>query len=245
MDFYDSPSPKEMLSYYAVSIPLLCLVGYLFYNNLVIALIMAALSYPFRNRYVQYIYGKRKDELTKQFRDLVYSLSTSVGTGRPLAEALTDASLSMNLIYEEDSPICTWLASAVRRMKESKESEEALFNEFAEQSGIEDIRGFADIYSISRKTGGDLIRVLAKTAEILLDKGEIQKEIQNLTAQKRLESRIISAMPLLLIIFLKFTSPDYLLVMYETAAGRILMSGALILLCLSCCIMSVLCRIKV
>ncbi len=245
MNFYDNPSLKEMIHYYAVSIPVLALIGYLFYGNLIVAFIMAGLSFLFRKRYVLYIYEKKKNELTMQFRDLVYSLSTSVGTGRPLAEALSEASLSLGLIYDKDSLICCWLSAAVHKIKESNESVEMLFHEFAKQSEIEDIRVFADIYSISRKTGGDLIRVFTKTAEVLLDKGEIQKEIQSQISQKKFESRIISAMPLLLIAFLRITSPDYLSVMYETLAGRLLMSVALILLCLSCCMMTVISNVKI
>lgn len=41
------------------------------------------------------------------------------------------------------------------------------------------------------------------------------------------EGRIITIMPVAIILFLQIMSPDYLQVMYSTAAGRILMSLAL------------------
>ena len=45
--------------------------------------------------------------------------------------------------------------------------------------------------------------------------------------QKKYEGRIITIMPVAIILFLQIMSPDYLQVMYSTAAGRILMSLAL------------------
>ncbi len=48
-----------------------------------------------------------------------------------------------------------------------------------------------------------------------------------LTAQKQLEGRIISAMPLLVIMGLNVFAPDYLTVLYTTLAGRLIMTAAL------------------
>lgn len=55
----------------------------------------------------------------------------------------------------------------------------------------------------------------------------IEKEIKTLVAQKKLEGKIITVMPLCVIIFLNIISPDYLQVLYSTFAGRIVMTLAL------------------
>ena len=47
-------------------------------------------------------------------------------------------------------------------------------------------------------------------------------------SQKKLEGRLITAMPIFIVLFLQLTSPDYLAVMYESLAGKILMSLALL-----------------
>lgn len=71
------------------------------------------------------------------------------------------------------------------------------------------------------------MEVLASTCEILNDKMSIEKEIKTLVAQKKLEGKIITVMPLCVIIFLNIISPDYLQVLYSTFAGRIVMTLAL------------------
>lgn len=66
-----------------------------------------------------------------------------------------------------------------------------------------------------------------KAAAIIGEKINIEREIKTMVTQKKYEGRIITMMPVVIILFLQMMSPDYLEVMYTTAAGRILMSLAL------------------
>ena len=43
--------------------------------------------------------------------------------------------------------------------------------------------------------GGDLSRIIAHTSEVMAERMEIEEQIAVLTAQKKLEGRIISVMP--------------------------------------------------
>ena len=69
--------------------------------------------------------------------------------------------------------------------------------------------------------------VLKNTIEIIMDKITIEREIRTLTSQKRFEGNIITAMPLIVIMFLNIFSPDYLEPLYKTTAGRLIMTLAL------------------
>ncbi|NLY71922.1 MAG: hypothetical protein GX076_09645 [Clostridiales bacterium] len=99
--------------------------------------------------------------------------------------------------------------------------------DFAIRSNVEDIRNFVDIYSICKRTGGNMEKVIMKAIDVLLDKIDIKREIHKLTAQKRMESYILTAIPFILLLFLHIVSPNYLSVMYETIEGRIIMTLAL------------------
>ncbi len=71
-------------------------------------------------------------------------------------------------------------------------------------------------------------RVIRKTISILLDRIDIEKEVHKLTIQKRMEFAILTTMPLLVLFFLRITSGSYMEVMYQTLAGRITMTAALL-----------------
>ncbi len=65
---------------------------------------------------------------------------------------------------------------------------------------------------------------------MISEKIELQQDISLLVAQKRFESRILSFAPLVIVAFLSFSSPDYMLPMYEGFLGPIIMTAALGLL---------------
>lgn len=69
-------------------------------------------------------------------------------------------------------------------------------------------------------------KAIRKAVAILIDRIELEREIRTLTAQKRMEFIILIAMPPVMILFLRVTSGQYLAVMYETSAGRVLMTMA-------------------
>ncbi|HML36680.1 MAG TPA: type II secretion system F family protein [Bacillota bacterium] len=210
----------------------LCALGlmaaaYLFYHSVLVSLLFSLLAYPFLPLYRSQLAEKRRRELKEQFRDVLYSVSASISTGRQMPEALQEAEQNMKLIFKEDALIVRELAHMVKRLKEYRESEEEILKEFAARTCIDDISDFVDIYLTCRETGGDLIKVLAKASEVIMDKITIEKEIHTITAQKQFEAKLLTAIPFIILLFLQVVSPDYLSGMYEGIEGRLIMTMAL------------------
>lgn len=228
----------ECYSYYKLSFHekirflMICGLGlvtitYLFYHSIILSLLFSCLAYPGLGPYRSYLAEKRRKQLKEQFRDVLNSISASVSTGRQMPEALLEAEQSMKLIYKEDSLIVLELSNMVKRLNEYRESEEEILKDFASRTSIEDISDFVDIYLTCRETGGDFIKVLTKASTIIMDKITIEREIRTITAQKQFEAKILTAIPLIILLFLQLVSPDYLSAMYEGIKGRILMTLAL------------------
>lgn len=170
---------------------------------------------------------KRRAGLSRSFMDFLYSLSASFATGRPLEEAVVEARQALSALYAREDPILTELDLMIRCFAEGRESEADVLNAFARRSGVPEIREFTEIYLVCRAAGGDLTRVVAEATRALMEKIQIEREISVLTAQKRLEGRIISMMPAVVLLFMKWTSPEYLEPLYTTVAGRMVMTAAL------------------
>jgi tight adherence protein B len=220
-------SPKEQVRFLLICGPGLFVVGYLFYHSLILSLLLACLSYPGLKPYRDFLADRRKREIKEQFRDVLYSVSASISAGRQMPEALFEAKENMKLIYREDSIIVLELSDMVKRLFEYRESEEDILKDFAYRTCVEDISDFVDIYLTCRETGGDLIRVLTKASDIIMEKIVIEKEIRAITVQKQFEAKILTAIPFIIILFLQLASPDYLSAMYEGIKGRIMMTTAL------------------
>ncbi len=57
---------------------------------------------------------------------------------------------------------------------------------------------------------------------------KLHQELQVLSAQKRLEARMISMMPILVLGFLRLTSPEYIKPLYQTNGGVLIMTLAIL-----------------
>jgi tight adherence protein B len=112
---------------------------------------------------------------------------------------------------------------------ENGEPVERAIADFSERSGIEEIAQFADVFVICKRTGGDLVEVIRRTANMIGDKLEMEQEIAVLVAQKRFEAKALSLIPFALVAFLAWSSPDYMAPLYGLA-GNLLMTGALAVL---------------
>ena len=115
----------------------------------------------------------------------------------------------------------------VKRFSENRENEERILSEFADRSNVEDIRDFVEVYLTCRTTGGDLHQVIANASHILMEKMAIERDIKVMISQKKFEGKIISIMPILVIVSLNAASPGYLDSLYDSVAGRLVMTLAL------------------
>ncbi len=220
-------SIKEKANFLAAGYIGVFTVLYLFYHSVFFSMAGGLLPYVFLHRYSDVLAEKRRVLLTTQFKDLLQSLSASIAASLQISEALEDGMEHVRTIYGDGAPMVVELKHMVKGISENRESDIRLLLDFAERSGCEDIDNFAQVYATCRTMGGDLEKALKSTTDILVDKMNIEREIKTLTAQKKFEGKIISAIPLIVILFLNVCSPDYLTPLYVTAMGRLVMTMAL------------------
>ena len=160
-----------------------------------------------------------------EFKDFLFMASTSIGAGRSMKDAVSESVPSLKNIYGEKSILAEDLTKVYERMAKGGENDVSVLMELAESSGIEDVHDFVTIYSICKTTGASLITALNKAAAVIMEKMSIDREIEELIKRKESEGLVIFAMPVLIILFLNLTAPDYISPLYETIAGRIIMTA--------------------
>lgn len=218
---------KERLKFMTVSYTACAFLGYMFYKNLVISLAVGIMCIFTEKFYCEYLVEKRNEKLMYEFKDLMYSLSSSVAAGRYMNEALQEGEANIKMIYGEDSILAKELELMNRSISHSRASTEDVLEDFAERSANEDIKNFVEVFCICKETGSDLQKVISSTVSVILDKMQMQKEIKTMMAQKQFEARIVSVMPVGIIVFLNMISPEYLAPLYEGILGRLIMTFAL------------------
>ncbi|MCL2492622.1 MAG: type II secretion system F family protein [Clostridiales bacterium] len=222
-----TPERQERLRYYGLYMAGAAMLGILFYNHFIASALLALTAVPAERYYRALLAARRRRELSAAFKDMLLSLSSSFQTGRHMTEALREAKDNLLLIYPKNAAINRELEQMTRRLSAGGESEREVLFDFARRSCNEDVQNFADVYYTCLTTGGDIVKVVHRTADALVEKIAIRREIEALTAQKQYESKLLTAMPLVILLFLRFSAPDYLDALYGTLAGRLLMTGAL------------------
>ena len=105
---------------------------------------------------------------------------------------------------------------------------EALLSSFAKRSGLDEVENFSVIFTVSKRSRGELASVVHHVVHVISDRIQVREEILTMTAEKQFEQRIMTLMPYLIVLYVDLSSPGFFSQMYETAVGRVVMTGCLV-----------------
>lgn len=224
---------SEIIMYSLICSIFLFVLLYVFYHSVYIS----ALSIPFSFLLLMPIKKKkiadRKNKLLLQFKDMLYSVSSSVSAGDSVETAFEKAGEELAILYPGSNvDIINEIKLINNKLKLNISIEDAV-DDFAKRSHLEDVESFADIFKTCKRTSGDISTIMRSSATIIADKIETKEEIQTLLTEKRLESKLVLIMPVATIVLFTITSGDYMSVLYSTSLGRIIMTITLGLLAVS------------
>lgn len=222
-------SAKDILVVVSYSVIAGLAIGLLFYDSLRAGLGISVFFFFTKSRYGNFLAKKRREELLLQFRDILYSIASSVAVGRNMAQALEESIEFWKHTYEE-ADIMVELRGMVRKIKESNESDVEVLWDFAQRSGLKDVEDFVCVFETCRDSGADLIKAVDHSAAMIGDKIKLEKELHSLMAQKLFEGRIIALAPFAILLFLRLVSPQYLAPLTQSVNGYMVSTAALLLI---------------
>lgn len=223
---------QEKALYTLMAAVVLFAVGYVFYRSILISGVFALLSFKYPQMRAKAIAAKRQQALTLQFKDMLYSISSAVGAGSSVENSLSIALEDMRKQYASpNTSIIRELELMVARVRLGQNVED-IFNDFARRSQIEDVATFANIFDISKRTGGNMIRIIRQTTDVISEKIETKNEIDTALSGRKMEQKVLTAVPIVLILFLTYGSGGFMEPVFTTLAGRIVATVALLLILL-------------
>lgn len=154
------------------------------------------------------IITKRKRALRKQFRDMLESVTTSLGAGNNVLNSFQNAYEDLKLQYEEGSFILNELEIIIFGIQNNVPIEDMLLD-FGERSDVRDIKNFAKVFQVCYRKGGNIRDVIANTHSVLSKKMEINEEIETMVSGSKMNQYILLVMPIILITLIKTMSPEF------------------------------------
>ena len=166
---------------------------------------------------------KGRERLRSEFKDAILSVAANLRAGYAVENAFRETMQEMKVLHGREAPIYRELYKITQGLA-NRISIETLMQQFAGRAKLEEIQEFADIFSMAKRSGGNLTEIIYETAAMISEKIDVEKEIQVLLAAKRLEQNIMSVIPFAIILYVSAASSGYFDVLYETIAGRTVMS---------------------
>ena len=205
---------------------LLILVGYIFYDSFLIGLMFTVFT-PL----ILKIWIHKKNEVNKlqkldQFQQALGSLYSGISSGKSVENALRQTSIDLRQIYPFNDTFILIELDRMTFILANGGTIEKAFYEFSEHANLDEVSQFTETLLLSLKKGVNLRGVFKKTSELIRDKFEVNNEISIIIAQKKFESYILIATPILFVGFMKWSSPEFMEPLYSNL-GKVIMTIAL------------------
>jgi tight adherence protein B len=87
----------------------------------------------------------------------------------------------------------------------------------------QDLKIFALSVIVQKETGGNLVEIIEKIADTVRGREKFQGKLRGLTAEGRMSSYILGALPFVSLLFMVVGNREYLMPMFEEKVGHIVL----------------------
>lgn len=170
---------------------------------------------------------ERNKKVAMEFQTMLKNVSSSLLAGFSLENAFVEAEKELKQMYGEKSYMFLELQNINKKVGMNIPLEEPL-EDLAERTGMEDIYNFIDILSFAKRAGGNFVEIIDNTINKMWAKYETAREIDVAISAKKLEQKVMSVIPVVLLAYMKLTSAEYMSVLYGNVAGVLFMTVCLL-----------------
>lgn len=171
---------------------------------------------------------KRRQLLEQQFKSWISIVASGLQAGHSVENAFLRSGREMELLYGEETDIRRELYRMEQLLKNNVTLEQILWD-FSQRSGSEDISNFAEVFMAGKRSGGNLREMIESCCQIIVEKMEVEREIQTMIHGKVTEQKLMSLIPFGIMFYISISSPGYFAPLYHNPAGICIMTGCLFL----------------
>ena len=217
---------KERLLYTVEGALIVLAIGYFFYRSWIACLCLLPVLFLFIKEKKKELAKRQKQELSMQFKDLILAVAANQKAGYSIENAFRESYKDMEMLYSADGIICMEIRYIIAGLDNNVPLEKLIYS-LGTRSGEPDIVQFADVFTIAKRSGGNITEILQKTVTVIEQKTETDKEIQLMISAKKLEQKIMNMVPFLIIFYVSSTSKGFFDVLYHNLVGVVIMTVCL------------------
>ena len=170
---------------------------------------------------------RRKRRLRKEFLSAVTLLGDGLRSGYSAENAITAAVPELVGLWGAESDMVREFNDMTKAFRLNQTIEE-LLSDLGARTHVPEIQDFADVFAVTKRTGGRLSEVVMDTGLVLTEQFDAEEKVRTAVASRRFEQKIMDVMPLGILLYIRLTSPDLIGLMYESLTGRLVMTACLL-----------------
>lgn len=204
------------------------LIAYLFYNSCFGMLVAIPVFFGVYAFYFYQIQKKRLAKIKEEFREVLMSVANGLAAGSSVERTFLDAEENIKTLYKEDSVLREDIHEINQKVQMGMAVEKQ-FYAFSQKSKVEDIETFGELFLYAKRIGGDYVKNIRKLSLRMDEKIALKEEMESLLAEKMLELRIMSVVPLGILFYLRLSAATFLVPLYQNVGGVLVMTGCFLL----------------
>ena len=219
---------KERIVCFFEGLLLNTVISILFYNAL-IAMIPGMVLVVFYFKEKKHVLArKRMQDMRRELKEFLNALIVALQTGRSLENAFKEATKDLVRYTEKDTSLVKELKQICIKINLG-ESMEKLLAEFSKRSHLEELEYFSEVFSIGKRSGGNIVAIMKNTIRMLQERMEAEEEIITTITEKKLEFQVMTVIPLAIILYLRIGAGNLMNRLYGNVSGVCVMTVCLVI----------------
>lgn len=166
---------------------------------------------------------RKNRELLVQFKECLLAVAASMRAGYAVENAFTDSMTDMRSMFGEGCVMEQEL-KLLRQGLGNNVPLEILLTEMGRRSGLEEMQEFAEVFSIAKRNGGSIPVMIDAACGSISRRLAVEEEMETLLSARKLEQRVMNAMPFMIVWYVEVSNPGYFDMLYGNLTGAALMT---------------------
>ncbi|MGJ0509610.1 MAG: type II secretion system F family protein [Methylocystis sp.] len=181
-------------------------------------LLVGAFGLP--NWILAYLRNRRTKKFIEEFPGAIDIIVRGVRAGLPLGDCFRVVA------NETQDPVRQEFKKIVDAQAVGMTMAEAV-ERFAASVPVAEVAFFAIVISLQQKAGGNLSETLSNLSAVLRDRKKMKEKVKAISSEAKASASIIGSLPFLVGGVVYLTSPDYIMVLFSTSTGNMILAGCL------------------
>lgn len=182
-----------------------------------VAGVVGALGLP--RWFINYLAKRRREKFLHDFADAIDVMVRGIKAGLPVTDALKV------IARETPAPVGPEFSEVVEGQRVGITIDQGLARMF-ERMPLQEVNFLSIVMAIQAKTGGNLAEALGNLSKVLRDRKKMKQKIQSVSQEAKASAMIIGALPFVIAGGMMVLNPTYLMPLFETKLGNIMLIGS-------------------